>query len=120
MSRSVAGAYDNEAIAIFNLVFCFYLFIKASNTGSLLWSGIAALSFFNMAASWGGYSFVINIIPIFVLFQFLTNKFTIKIYVAYSVFYIIGTFYSMLIPFIGYLAIHSSEHMASHGIFIFI
>ena len=50
----------------------------------------------------------------------MTNKFSPRIYVAYSVFYIIGTFYAMLIPFVGFQAIHSSEHMASHGVFIFL
>lgn len=32
MSRSVAGSYDNEAIAIFALVNTFYTFLKAVNT----------------------------------------------------------------------------------------
>lgn len=32
ISRSVAGSYDNEGIAIFALVFTFYLFIKSVNT----------------------------------------------------------------------------------------
>jgi len=61
MSRSVAGSYDNEGVAIFALVFSFYVFIKACNTGSILWSVGSALSYFYMVASWGGYSFIINI-----------------------------------------------------------
>ena len=32
MSRSVAGSYDNEAVAIFALVNTFYLWLKAVNT----------------------------------------------------------------------------------------
>lgn len=28
ISRSVAGSYDNEAVAIFALIFTFYLYIK--------------------------------------------------------------------------------------------
>jgi dolichyl-diphosphooligosaccharide--protein glycosyltransferase len=32
ISRSVAGSYDNEGVAIFALVITFYLFIKAVNT----------------------------------------------------------------------------------------
>ena len=32
MSRSVAGSYDNEAVSIFALVFCFYMFLKSVNT----------------------------------------------------------------------------------------
>lgn len=54
-------------MAIFALVFTFYLFVKSVNTGSILWSAACSLSFFYMAASWGGYSFIINIIPIYVV-----------------------------------------------------
>lgn len=74
MSRSVAGSYDNEGVAIFALIFTFYVFIKACNTGSILWSVGSALAYFYMVASWGGYSFIINIIPIFVLFTLITHK----------------------------------------------
>jgi dolichyl-diphosphooligosaccharide---protein glycosyltransferase len=28
ISRSVAGSYDNEAVAIFALIFTFYLYVK--------------------------------------------------------------------------------------------
>ncbi|KAJ0104922.1 hypothetical protein Patl1_19322 [Pistacia atlantica] len=38
ISRSVAGSYDNEGVAIFALLLTFYLFVKAVNTGSLAWS----------------------------------------------------------------------------------
>lgn len=74
MSRSVAGSYDNEGVAIFALIFSFYVFIKACNTGSILWGVGASLSYFYMVASWGGYSFIINIIPIYVLFRLITHK----------------------------------------------
>lgn len=75
MSRSVAGSYDNEAVAIFALVFTFYVFLKAVNTGSILWGSIAALALFYMVASWGGYAFIINIVPIFVLFLLITDRY---------------------------------------------
>jgi dolichyl-diphosphooligosaccharide--protein glycosyltransferase len=74
MSRSVAGSYDNEGVAIFALVFAFYVFLKAANTGSILWSVLSSLAYFYMVASWGGYSFIINIIPMYVLFTLITYK----------------------------------------------
>jgi dolichyl-diphosphooligosaccharide--protein glycosyltransferase len=117
MSRSVAGSYDNEGVSIFALVFTFYLWLKASNTGSILWSLIASLGMFYMVASWGGYAFIINIIPIFVLFCLITDRFTMKLYVSYNVFYIMSTILAMQIPFVNFNAIESSEHMASHGVF---
>jgi dolichyl-diphosphooligosaccharide--protein glycosyltransferase len=43
ISRSVAGSYDNEGVAIFALVNTFFLWIKAVNTGSILWSVACAL-----------------------------------------------------------------------------
>ncbi|CAN0518693.1 unnamed protein product, partial [Laminaria digitata] len=38
ISRSVGGSYDNEGVAIFALVFVFYLWIKSVNTGSMMWA----------------------------------------------------------------------------------
>lgn len=117
ISRSVAGSYDNEGVAIWALITTFWLWVKAVNTGSVLWSVGCTLAYFYMVAAWGGYSFIINIIPIFVLGTIFINKFSMKIYVAYSVFYVLGTVMAMLIPFVGFNAIKSSEHLASHLVF---
>ena len=70
-----------------------------------------------MVAAWGGYSFIINIIPIFVVCIIFANKFNMKIYIAYSVFYVLGTVLAMTIPFVTFNAIKSSEHLASHWVF---
>lgn len=102
ISRSVAGSYDNEGVAIFALIFTFYLWIKSVNTGSIFWALCTSLSYFYMVAAWGGYSFIINIIPIFVLGMMFIGKFNMRIYVAYSVFYIMGTVLAMQIPFVGF------------------
>ena len=53
ISRSVAGSYDNEAIAIFLLMFTFFAWIKALKTGSAFFGTIAALFYFYMVAAWG-------------------------------------------------------------------
>jgi len=70
-----------------------------------------------MVAAWGGYSFIINLIPIFVVCIMFANKFNMKIYIAYSVFYVMGTMLAMTIPFVTFNAIKSSEHLASHCVF---
>lgn len=120
ISRSVAGSYDNEGVAIFALLFTFYLWIKAANTGSLLWSGCASLSFFYMAAAWGGYAFIINIIPIFVVGLMLIGRFSTNVYIGYCSFHVLGNLLAMQIPFVGFQAVTSSEHLASHTVFLFI
>ena len=48
ISRSVAGSYDNEGIAIFALQFTFFLWIKALKRGSVFWACCTALSYFYM------------------------------------------------------------------------
>ncbi|THD18903.1 Glycosyltransferase family 66 protein [Fasciola hepatica] len=95
ISRSVAGSYDNEGIAIFCMLFTFYLWVS----------------------SWGGYVFLINVIPIHVLILMVTGRFSHRLYVAYSTVYTIGTILSMQISFVGFLPVISSEHMGALGVF---
>ena len=53
ISRSVAGSYDNEAIAIFLLMFTFFCWIKALKQGSALYGTLTAVFYFYMVAAWG-------------------------------------------------------------------
>lgn len=117
ISRSVAGSYDNEAIAIFLLMFTFYLWIKAMKLGSALWGAICAIFYFYMVSAWGGYVFITNLIPLHVFVLLLMGRYNNRLYVAYSSWYALGTLASMQIPFVGFLPIRSSEHMAALGVF---
>lgn len=117
ISRSVAGSYDNEGIAIFALMFTYYLWIKAVKTGSVYWAAWTALSYFYMVSAWGGYVFIINLIPLHVFALILMNRYSQRIYVAYNTFFIIGLVCSMQIPFVGFQPVKTSEHMASAGVF---
>uniref|UniRef100_A0A915DK88 dolichyl-diphosphooligosaccharide--protein glycotransferase n=1 Tax=Ditylenchus dipsaci TaxID=166011 RepID=A0A915DK88_9BILA len=92
-SRSVAGSYDNEGIAIFALQFTYFLWIKGIKTGSMFWAALTAISYFYMVSAWGGYVFIINLIPLHVLIM------------------------AMQIPFVGFQPVKTSEHMAAAGIF---
>nr|CAX70128.1 STT3, subunit of the oligosaccharyltransferase complex, homolog B [Schistosoma japonicum] len=117
ISRSVAGSYDNEGIAIFCMLFTFYLWIKAVKTGYLFWACACSLAYFYMVSSWGGYVFLINIIPIHVLILMLTGRFSSRIYAAYSTVYVLGTILSMQISFVGFAPVISSEHIGALGVF---
>jgi len=117
ISRSVAGSYDNEGIAIFCMLLTYYMWIKSVKTGSVYWSSICALAYFYMVSSWGGYVFLINLIPLHVLVLMLTGRFSHRIYVAYCTVYCLGTILSMQISFVGFQPVQSSEHMAAFGVF---
>lgn len=159
ISRSVAGSYDNEAVAIFALIFTFYLYIKVQscsafnfvvlhaifpvsillslrfwcstfilwndgdclvqtlNTGSLFYATLNALAYFYMVGiyflmviayftsfcsllylcfwiyrssmffqvcSWGGYTFIINLIPMHALLCIVTGRYSSRLYIAYA------------------------------------
>ncbi|KAJ1565740.1 oligosaccharyl transferase stt3 subunit, partial [Nowakowskiella sp. JEL0078] len=116
ISRSVAGSYDNEAIAIFLLMYTFYLWIKAVKLGSAFYGGLAAMFYFYMVSAWGGYVFIINLIPLHVFVLILMGRFSPRIYVAYSSFYILGTLASMNIPFVNFLPTRTNDHMAALAI----
>ncbi|KAI9062739.1 glycosyltransferase family 66 protein [Trametes sanguinea] len=117
ISRSVAGSYDNEAIAIFLLMFTFYCWIKALKTGSAFFGTLTALFYFYMVAAWGGYAFITNMIPLHALTLILMGRFSSRLYVAYSSWYAIGTLASMQVPFVGFQPVRTSEHMAALGVF---
>jgi len=116
ISRSVAGSYDNEAVAIFALTFTFYLYLKSIKTGSMFWGVCASLSYFYMVSSWGGYTFIINLIPIHALALLIINKFSTNLYTGYSMFIINGTVLAMVLPVIGFNAVETSEHFS--GFFV--
>lgn len=115
ISRSVAGSYDNEAIAIFLLVFTFYLWIKALKNGSAFWGALCALFYGYMVSAWGGYVFITNLIPLHVFVLVCMGRFGPRVYVSYCTWYALGTLASMQIPFVGFLPIRSSEHMSALG-----
>lgn len=115
ISRSVAGSYDNEGIAIFLLMTTFYLWVKSVKLGSASWAALSALFYFYMVSAWGGYVFIINLIPLHVFALILMGRYTNRLYVAYCTFYVIGTLSSMTIPFVGFQPTRTSEHMAALG-----
>mmetsp|Transcript_9144 Transcript_9144/g.13521 ORF Transcript_9144/g.13521 Transcript_9144/m.13521 type:complete len:697 (+) Transcript_9144:25-2115(+) len=117
ISRSVAGSFDCEGVAIFALITVFYLWLVAVRTGSVFRSVLTALAYFYMVNAWGGYVFIINLIPVYVLVLLFTGRYTNRLYVAYSVFYVLGTFLSMQVRFVSFLAVQGGEHMGAFGVF---
>ena len=45
------------------------------------------------------------------------GRYTNRLYVAYSSWYAVGTLSSMQVPFVGFLPVRTSEHMAALGVF---
>lgn len=99
------------------MLFTYYSWICAVKTGTILWSTLASIAYFYMVSSWGGYVFLINLIPLHVLALMFTGRFSHRVYVAYSTVYCVGTILSMQISFVGFQPVQSSEHMLAFGVF---
>jgi asparagine N-glycosylation enzyme membrane subunit Stt3 len=97
ISRSVAGSFDNEGIAIFCLIFTYYTWVKAVNTGSLFWSAMCSLAYFYMVSAWGGYVFIINLIPLHVLTLLITGRYRYEILLS-------GKFHILTLRYLSVLA----------------
>lgn len=95
----------------------FYLWIKAMKEGSAMWGALCALFYFYMVAAWGGYVFITNMIPLHAFVLLAMGRYSGRLYVAYSTWYTIGTLASMQVPFVGFLPVKTSEHMAALGVF---
>ena len=54
-----------------------------------------------MVAAWGGYVFIINIIPIYTVIMMVGGRYSSRLYIAYSVFYTLGSLMAMTVPFVG-------------------
>merc|ERR1712223_1619563 len=117
ISRSVAGSYDNEGIAIFCMLLAYYLWIKSVKTGQIYWAALCSIAYFYMVSSWGGYVFLINLIPLHVFTLMVCGRFNHRVYVAYTTVYALGTILSMQISFVGFQPVQTSEHMMSLGVF---
>jgi hypothetical protein len=68
----------------------------------------------------GGYVFIINVIPIYVVVLVASGRYSPRLYVAYSTFYVLGSLMAMQVPFVGFNVIRQAESAASHGVFLMI
>ena len=121
LMRSVGGGYDNESIAMTCMLMTFYFWCLSLRKGGLWWSigAIAGLAYGYMAATWGGYVFVINLIGLHAGVLALVRHCT-KLHRAYSLFYMIGTFCAIQVPVIGLTPLKSLEQMMPLLVFFMI
>ena len=102
LTRSVAGGFDNESVAITAMCLTFWLWVRSvrESPGSWRWGVLAGLAYVNMAAAWGGYVFVINTVGVHAALLVLLGRFGSAVHHAYSAFFVVGTLGAMTVPII--------------------
>ena len=82
-----------------------------------MWGAFTALFYGYMVSAWGGYVFITNLLPLHVFVLLCMGRYSPRLYVSYTTWYSLGTLASMQIPFVGFLPIRTSDHMAALGMF---
>jgi len=123
LMRSIGGGYDNESIAMTTMVLTFYLWMRSIRTtdglrDSIGFGFLAAVGYFYMVATWGGYVFVLNIVGVHAAALVGMGRFKTNIYVAYSLFYFLGTFLAMQVPVVGWTPLKSLEQLGPCAVFL--
>lgn len=120
LMRSVAGGFDNECVAVSALCFTFYTWMRAlRNDSSAIPFGIlSGLAYFYMAAAWGGYVFVLNMVGVHAGLLVVLGYYSKKLHTAYSLFYVVGTIGALQIPVIGMNPLRSAEQVGPMAVFL--
>mmetsp|Transcript_83651 Transcript_83651/g.194503 ORF Transcript_83651/g.194503 Transcript_83651/m.194503 type:complete len:825 (-) Transcript_83651:179-2653(-) len=117
--RSVAGGFDNEAVAVSAFTAVLWLWSRSvRNPKSWPWGVLAGLAYMCAASSWGGYIFVNNMVGLHAAVLVGLGKYNTGLYRAYSLYFFIGTAGATLVPCIGWTPLRSLEQMPSLLVFL--
>jgi len=115
LMRSVGGGYDNESIAVFAMTFTFYCWVRSLRGGpdvtNYFWGILSGIAYFNMAAAWGGYVFVLNMVGVHASVLVLLGRYSTKVHRAYTCFYLVGTALATRVPVVGLTPLKSMEQV---------
>ena len=123
LMRSVGGGYDNESVATSAMILTFYCWMRGLRNGNsvstyVMFGCLTGLAYFYMVAAWGGYIFVVNLIGVHAALLVALGRFSDKVYVVYSLFYVIGTFLAIQVPVVGWAPLKSLEQLGPGAIFL--
>eukprot|EP00727_Mastigamoeba_balamuthi_P008760 m51a1_g4506 putative oligosaccharyl transferase-like protein (795) ;mRNA; f:383402-386723 len=108
--RSVAGCFDNEAVAVPAMCLTFWLWLL-SLRGPRAWplGAAAGLAYAYMAASWGGYVLAGNLVALHAAALVLLGRHSRALGRAYMLFWAVGASLASLVPVIGWAPFRSVE-----------
>eukprot|EP00758_Cryptobia_borreli_P014454 Tbor_TRINITY_DN5923_c1_g1::TRINITY_DN5923_c1_g1_i6::g.19331::m.19331/K07151/STT3; dolichyl-diphosphooligosaccharide--protein glycosyltransferase len=121
--RSIGGGYDNESMAMGAMCLTFYFWIRSlRNQSSWPFGILAGLSYGIMAAAWGGFIFVTNLIALHAascaIVDFSRNRFSDNLYRSFTLYFVIGVSIATCIPVVGFSPFKSLEQISSLFVFI--
>lgn len=98
LSRSIAGFYDNESVGVLFLVLTLLFFIKGIKRGGTVSAFLSGISLGILIGSWGAYRYILDLLPLAVLFLVLTRKLSYKLIKTYTITIITSLGIGFLLP----------------------
>jgi len=123
LMRSIGGGYDNESVAISAMCFTFYMWLRSLRENqnwktTFIFGILSGVAYFYMVATWGGYLFVLNMIGIHAALLVIVGRFSNQVYIAFSLFYLVGTYLAIQIPVVGWTPLKSLEQLGPCVVFL--
>ncbi|KAL3907677.1 MAG: hypothetical protein SGILL_008775, partial [Bacillariaceae sp.] len=119
LMRSVGGGFDNESIANSAMALTFYFWVRSLRNDQSAWIGaLAGIAYFYMVATWGGFVFVLNLVGCHAAALVAMGRFSPKVYMSYSLFYVIGTTLAIQVPVVGWAPLKSLEQLGPCAVFL--
>ena len=122
LQRSVGGGFDNESVAMPAMCATFAFWCRAmrrpaSGGDTITASGLAATvaaaaSYAYMAAAWGGYVFVANMVALHAGAMLVLGRSPKQLHRYYTLFFVLGTAGAMQVPVVGWTPLTHTEHLA--------
>ena len=119
LMRSVGGGYDNESVAMTAMTLTFFLWVRSLRAPSSWWIGAAAgAAYAYMVATWGGFTFVGNLVAVHALALVLLGYYSPSLYGAFSLFFLVGTAGAVQVPVVNTGPFRHMEQIAPLLVFL--
>jgi hypothetical protein len=119
LMRSVGGGYDNESVAMTAMCLTFWLWLRSLRSPRAWPVGfLAGLAYAFMAAAWGGYIFVGNMVAVHAAALVVLGHYTPALHASYSLWFLTGTLVASRVPVVGWAPYRSLEQAAPLLVFI--
>ena len=119
LMRSVGGGYDNESVAMTAMCLTFWLWMRSLRTPASWWIGaFSGLAYAFMAAAWGGYIFVGNMVAVHAAALVALGHYTPQLHASYTLWFAIGTGVATFVPVVGWAPYRSLEQAAPLLVFL--
>ncbi|KPA86000.1 oligosaccharyl transferase-like protein [Leptomonas pyrrhocoris] len=125
LMRSMAGEFDNECIAMAAMLLTFYLWVRSLRTrASWPIGALAGVAYGYMAAAWGGYIFVLNMVALHAgvaaLVDWARNTYSPSLLRSYALFYVVGTALATRVPPVDMAPFRSLELLGALVVLVFL